>query len=340
MELRYSFVIFIGIVLVIVLLFFRYKKKVFKYESGKRIANTKYVKKLPFYQNLLKKYKMLLFFIEGLFIVTIIFSFLLLSRPVFVDKVKVNEYNRDIFLCMDVSFSVNDLNKEIVDALKDTVNNLKGERFGISIFNTTSVLLVPLTDDYDYVLDSLDKIYESIEAINNYDYSSYYTYDYIIAGTVEGSNYYGGSLIGDGLVTCIDSFSDLEEDPDRTRIVIFSTDNEVPPTSKPVYSLEEAAKYTKEKNVTVYGIATANAKYRDKVTFRNAVELTGGTLYEESTGSTVSEIVKNIEKTSKNLTEGKEETMRTDIPEVPFMILLFSMLILFILTKRVAYYDN
>ena len=37
--------------------------------------------------------------------------------------VKVNEYNRDIFLCMDVSFSVNDLNKEIVDALKDTVNN-------------------------------------------------------------------------------------------------------------------------------------------------------------------------------------------------------------------------
>ena len=77
MELRYSFVIFIGIVFVIVLLFFRYKKKVFKYESGKRIANTKYVKKLPFYQNLLKKYKMLLFFIEGLFIVTIIFSFLL-----------------------------------------------------------------------------------------------------------------------------------------------------------------------------------------------------------------------------------------------------------------------
>ena len=63
-------------------------------------------------------------------------------------------------------------------------------------------------------------------------------------------------------------------------------------------------------------------------------------MYEESGGSTVSDIVKNIEQTSKNLTEGKEEIMRTDIPEVPFMILLFSMLILFILTKRVAYYDN
>ena len=69
-------------------------------------------------------------------------------------------------------------------SLTETVNNLKGERFGISIFNTTSVLLVPLTDDYDYVLDSLDKIYQSIEAINDYDYSSYYIYDYIIAGTI------------------------------------------------------------------------------------------------------------------------------------------------------------
>lgn len=340
MELRYSFIIFVGIVLVIFLLLFKYKKKSYKYDGGKRIANTKYVKKIPYYQELLKKYKILLFLIEGLFIVTIVFSFLLLSRPVFVDKVKTNEYNRDIFLCMDVSFSVNDLNKEIVDALKETVNNLKGERFGISIFNTTSVLLVPLTDDYDYVLDSLDKIYQSIEAINDYDYSSYYIYDYIIAGTVEGSNYYGGSLIGDGLVTCVDSFSALEEDPDRTRIVIFSTDNDVPYTSKPVYSLEEASEYAEEKNITVYGISTANTKEKDKVSFRSAVELTGGTLYEESTGSTVSDIVKNIEQTSKNLTVGKEETIRTDIPEVPFMILLVAMVILFVLTKRVAYYDN
>lgn len=340
MGLRYSFIMFIGIVIVIFLVLFKYKKRVYKYDGGKRIANTKYVKKIPYYQELLKKYKILVFFIEGLFIVSFIFLFLLLSRPVFVDKVKVNEYNRDIFLCMDVSFSVNDLNKEIVDALKDTVNNLKGERFGISIFNTTSVLLVPLTDDYDYVIDSLDKIYQSIEAINDFDYSSYYIYDYIIAGTVEGSNSYGGSLIGDGLVTCVDSFSGLEEDPDRTRIVIFSSDNDVPPTSKPVYSLEEASKYAKEKKVTVYGISTANTTSTNKVSFRSAVELTGGSLYEESTGATVSDIVKNIESTSKNLTVGKEETIRTDIPEVPFMILLFSMVILFVLTKRVSYYDN
>ena len=63
-------------------------------------------------------------------------------------------------------------------------------------------------------------------------------------------------------------------------------------------------------------------------------------LYEESSGDTVSDIVKNIESTSKNLTVGKEETIRTDIPEVPFMILLFAMVIMFVLTKRVTYYDN
>ena len=108
MGLRYSFVIFGGIVIVLLLVIFKYKKRLYKYDGGKKIANTKYVKKIPFYQVLLKKYKILVFFIEGLFIVSFIFLFLLLSRPVFVDKVKVNEYNRDIFLCMDVSFSVND----------------------------------------------------------------------------------------------------------------------------------------------------------------------------------------------------------------------------------------
>lgn len=340
MELRWPFVIVLGIILLVGLFIFKYKKRKLEYLGGKRVSNTKYVKKLSLYQEILKRYKVLIVFIEGFFIATIIFCILLLSRPAFVDKIRTDEYNRDIFLCMDVSTSVNTLNLEIVESLKETVRTLKGERFGITIFNSSAVTIVPLTDDYDYVESTLDQIAKSINAYSNYGISNRYDYYYIFEGTLEGNMVYGPSLIGDGLVSCVNSFSKLEEEEDRTRIAIFSTDNDVPVTSKPVFTMEEAGKYSKNHNVIVYGIATANIKPRNLTSFRNAVEMTGGELYQSSSGETVDSIVKNIEKTSKNFIEGKEETIRTDIPEVPFIILLSCLLVLFILTKRVAYYDS
>ena len=340
MELRWPFVIVLGIILLVGLFIFKYKKRKLEYLGGKRVSNTKYVKKLSLYQEILKRYKVLIVFIEGFFIATIIFCILLLSRPAFVDKIRTDEYNRDIFLCMDVSTSVNTLNLEIVESLKETVRTLKGERFGITIFNSSAVTIVPLTDDYDYVESTLDQIAKSINAYSNYGISNRYDYYYIFEGTLEGNTVYGPSLIGDGLVSCVNSFSKLEEEEDRTRIAIFSTDNDVPVTSKPVFTMEEAGKYSKNHNEIVYGIATANIKPRNLTSFRNAVEMTGGELYQSSSGETVDSIVKNIEKTSKNFIEGKEETIRTDIPEVPFIILLSCLLVLFILTKRVAYYDS
>lgn len=49
---------------------------------------------------------------------------------------------------------------ELVQSLKDVVSNLDGDRFGITIYNTSSVLYVPMTDDYEFVLDRLDKLKE------------------------------------------------------------------------------------------------------------------------------------------------------------------------------------
>ena len=48
MELRYSFVLFIGIVVLGLLILFRFRKNKHVYKKGKRIANTKYGKILPF----------------------------------------------------------------------------------------------------------------------------------------------------------------------------------------------------------------------------------------------------------------------------------------------------
>lgn len=331
MELKYPLIFFAGILLII-FLNFKFKKKNKKYLSGRKIANTSYIKQTSYYQKKLKEYKLVSKLIQIVSLISIILSLFLISRPTKIDSINNSNYSRDIFLCMDVSSSVDELNYELVKNLKSTVNSLKGERFGISIFNTSSVTLVPLTDDYDYVLSTLDNINNSIKNANNdLDDYDFYINNYITSGTLVDSETRGSSLIGDGLSSCIYSFSN--SDNDRTKIIIFSTDNDLQGT--PIVSLSEAAKISKNKNITVYGIGTKIMDEEDRIEFKNAVEKTSGAFYDESSSS-VKKIVNNIEKKSKSLLEKQNETIKTDIPKIPFIILVVSISILIILNKRVV----
>ena len=49
--------------------------------------------------------------------------------------------------------------------------------------------------------------------------------EYLQAGTLSGAESRGSSIIGDGLASCIPYFGELEEE--RTRIIIFTTDNDL-----------------------------------------------------------------------------------------------------------------
>lgn len=319
MELINPFILYIGIPLVIILSIIKFKNKT-TFKDGKKIANTKYVKSMPYYQKMLKKYKILSNSIKGINVLCIIISLFLLARPSIVDTSSSPIYNRDIFLCMDASGSMMEVNEKLVDNLKEMVKNLKGERFGITIFNTSSVVVVPLTDDYEYVLGKLDELQEIFHNCNraSTDYSAgiYYSKQ-LHAGTLLDNETRGSSLIGDGLASCVYNFNNLEED--RTRIIIFSTDNDLAGT--PLVTLQEAAQISKENNVTVYGIvpdeikiniygATKKVGQAEKTELKNAIETTGGTLYEENSSTTVSSIVNNIEKQSKSLIEGNKEVKK------------------------------
>ena len=332
MELRYPYLFFVGIVVVIlIIVLVRFKKK--SYKEGSKIANTHFIKNTIYYQKRLKQYKILLLMAKGLCLFSIFISFWLLSRPYTTDKVEKYEYSRDIILCMDISGSVDNLNYELVDNLKDTVRSLKGERFGISIFNTTSVTLVPLTDDYEYVISVLDQIKKSINSHYSYDFSKDYLYnsDYIISGTIEGWQTRGSSLIGDGLATCVFNFSKLDEK--RTKIIIFSTDNEL--EGEPLLTLDEAADISKRKGVVVYGIGTVDIDENKKEEFKNAVLKTGGSFYLSSAQS-VKKIVENIESSSKSLMKGESKKFKIDDPLVPFIFLSISVLALIIINRRVV----
>ncbi len=332
MELRYPFVIILGIIFIIVLIFV-FKKKGIKYSNGVKVANTSYIKSNEYYKKKINEYKVIIYILKGICLFTIFVSVILLSRVSKTEKVNANEYNRDIFLCMDASGSVDELNLSLVDNLRDTVKSLKGERFGISIFNTSSVILVPLTEDYDYVLDTLDSLKDSFDSLvnpNYFDNESYTKQNYITSGTLVGAEERGSSLIGDGLASCVYSFPKLEED--RTRIIIFSTDNELAGT--PLLTLEEAANISKSKNITIFGIGTKLMNDKNRIEFKNAVAKTGGDYFEQSNNS-VNNIVKSIERQSKSLLKKESQSYKTDLPTIPFIMLLVSFIVLIILEKKV-----
>lgn len=333
MEIKYPFLFITLVILVLVYLFiFKIKKE--KYINGSKIANTNYIKDTSYYQRKLRIYKRLKIVVNISFIISIILLIMLSSRLVKIKSINTHQYNRDIYLCMDVSASVDELNSELIDSLKNVVKSLKGDRFGILIFNTSAVTLVPLTEDYQYVTNILDNIKNSI-IINN-DYSNIYSetslYDknYIISGTQEDSDIRGGSLIGDGLLSCVYSFSNLEEN--RTRLIILSTDNDL--NGNPIVTLSESADISKNKGIKVFGVATSSITDKNKIEFKNAVLKTGGKFYEQGT-STVNDIVNDIDNTSKSLLENYSEIKKIDIIEIPFLILMLSVSLVIILKNIV-----
>ena len=333
MEIMNIKVLYIGVILILLLLFIPVRKR--KYKKGIKIANTKYVKNISFYKKLLLKYRIYLLLIFLTFIIVLASSFFLVARLIKVDEEVNEKYNRDIFLCMDVSPSVNNLNQEIVKTFKETVKKLEEDRVGIVIFNTSAIVLSPLTDDYDYILDVLDKIEEAIIAYKNHDTLKA---DYIIKGTTIGYQEYGMSLIGDGLASCVDTFANTDRNnkelmsEDRTRIIIFSTDNQV--SGNPIFTLKEAAEFAKSKKIKVYGIATPSIKTVNKQEFQEAMQITNGQLYENSK-ETVAGIIQEITSTNKSIIKVEKETIQTDIPDMALLTLVISFSIYVIFSRMV-----
>ena len=335
MELKNKYMIYIGVLTLLLVIFVRYKRKD-EYKSGKKVFGMSYIENEPYFKKKMLTYRLLCMLLMISCIVSMADCFFLMARPYKKVVTEKESYSRDIILCLDISYSVDELNVELVETLKDTVNHLKGERFGIVIFNSSAVLLSPLTDDYNYIIDTLDQLKESINCrissgTSNFDDDNWiYLSNYIMDGTLVGSDERGSSLIGDGLATSVYDFPDLDEE-ERTRIIIFSTDNEVEGT--PIVTLNQAADICKENDVVVFGIGTAQMYDKNKAQMQAAVTKTGGTFYLQEESGTVQHIVDEIEKKGKHLVKGKTEIKEVEFVEVPVAILLCSVFFMMLLVK-------
>lgn len=337
MALVFPWVLYIGVPVMIILGLFLFKKKgTSTYQDGKKVANTGLIEETSCYKKLYREYKILSGVAMFALLAAIAIGWILLSRPAKVDTVSPEIRNRDIFLCMDISDSVDELNLNMCDELKEVVEELNGERFGITIFNGQSVLLVPLTTDYQYILDTLDSLKVSFkESIGQNDSDfDYFTDDidwrmlyYKYEGTLAEE---GSSFIGDGLASCLYSFPDLETNTERSRMIIFTTDNEL--NGEPYVTLEEAAGLCRKNDVKVFAIVPEEVT--DESVFKRAVESTGGGYYKSTSSKSYDQLLADIKKTGTSAMKQKE-TMITDQPETLFIWLLVCVGIYFLLSRKV-----
>ncbi len=355
----YLNVVIIGLavlVAVLMVLFILHKRQKSRYVSGIRAANTARIRNSKLYRSLNLRYVIVsVIMLVGL-CGSIVASLFLAARPYRTDDVVSGVKKRDIILCLDVSYSLYDLNCELTDYLKNVVAELEGDRFGINIFNTSSVTYVPLTDDYDYILDRLDALHDYFimqkEYFEEY-YTVYETYDeippekfdrykeledkldYFEAGTLYDNYYRGSSLIGEGLGTALYSFPYLNNS-ERPRVIIMCTDNELNAFGREVLNLSEASNYCKKNKVTVFGIFPSEDKFYQPEEynyasclngFKNAVENTGGKFYIRTASQSVAEIVQDIQRQEAMLVKVVMTRQTIDLPRIPFIIMIICLAI-------------
>ena len=275
-----------GILIALVCLIAWTMKKRHRRQAGLRAANTGRLKAHPLYKRKLFEARVFRILTMTGILLSLIAALFLTARPYKEEMRKDTVSRRDIFLCIDLSSSNYAGVRDLVEEFGRTVEGLDGDRIGISVFNTSSVRYVPVTDDYDFVQGRLKELAEYLEAeqeftvsyVNKYDSvydipeserARYQELNRILAsfdqGITAGYEVKGTSAVGEGLASCLFSFPELTKE-DRTRIIIFLTDNKEELLDEPLATLEEAAQMCKSDKVTVFGIypGSGNTAQRDQ----------------------------------------------------------------------------
>jgi len=119
------------------------------------VANASYLPTLPSFRSRMSRYRLLLGVVGVILLGTTIATGFLAARPV-ERQVRSDELaTRDIVLCLDVSGSMLEFDTQVVDRFLELLPSFNGERIALSIWNSTSRTVFPLTDDYTLVEEEL-----------------------------------------------------------------------------------------------------------------------------------------------------------------------------------------
>ncbi|MBO4747464.1 MAG: hypothetical protein J5607_05350 [Clostridiales bacterium] len=336
MELMYPLAIAVGVPVVIILglLTYGYSKR---FKKGRKVANTEFVEKTRYFKNKMIEYKCFSIIVIVSLMLALCILMGIIARPFRTKQTITEIHNRDIFLCLDTSQSMYEVDLEVCEKLKEFVSGLHGERFGITIFNMQTVTMVPLTDDYDYIIQCLDDIETACKIAIGDDYGAYYDaekanqYRFIVDGTLNDNYGQGSSLIGDGLASTLFQFPNLkDEDVERTRVIILATDNEL--YGEPFVELSEATELCLKYGVPVF--AAAPEYVVDYKEYERCVKSTGGQLFTLEDDNMAQDLIEAVEKTDTSVIYKSEKTT-TEYPEALVGLLTIALCVHFVATRRV-----
>lgn len=289
--------------------------------SARWVANSSYLRRLPTYRSRLRLLQAGLAGLAAFAVVASLGAALLLARPADRDVRASALASRDIVLCLDVSGSMIEFDTEIVGQFSRLTEGFDGERIALSVWNTTSRTVFPLTDDYTLVTQELDDAAAALDF--DLDAWTYAEEDLralegFIAGTMSLDDD-ASSLVGDGLASCVLAFDDAETD--RSRSIVFATDNQV--LGVPIYELDQAAEMAAEQGIRLYGLFTsADEAYtqENERAYRAAMEDNGGLFYHADDPDAIDAIIADISRQQAVELDANPEVVLTDRPEVVLWI--------------------
>jgi len=202
--------------------------------------------------------------------------------------------NRDIVLCLDVSGSMLQYGEQVVATFEKAVEEFRGERIALTVWNSTSRTVFPLTDDYDLVRRELETARVAMGGIarllDGDDVADPQAVLDFFTGTdgLEGQT----SLIGDGLATCALQLDQVAVD--RSRSILLATDNELAGT--PVYTLDQAAQLARSRGAEVYALYPGGTwRQGPGAQLRVVAQDTGGRLFVADDPSSVDDVVADVQ---------------------------------------------
>jgi Mg-chelatase subunit ChlD len=259
---------------------------------------------------------------------------LVAARPARAETIAPETRSRDVVLCLDVSGSMYGVDGAVVKQFREIVGRFDGERVAMSWFNSSSVTLFPLTDDYEFIEDTLAPLERQFDSVNgNPDGGIWDTPDEDYpdqSGTLLGE---GSSLPGDGLASCLQLFD--HQDAERPRSVILATDNLV--EGVPIFALSEAGAWAADAGVRVYALCPEDPSgyglfddiWNDyQAAFdelKREAESTGGGYYTAGDSASVRRIVDGILEQEAALTESAPTRLVYDRPFWGVLIAVFGL---------------
>lgn len=287
-------------------------------EATTWLANAEYVRTLPSYKTQLRVYNTGIVAGITLLLGAAVATGVLASRPVEQQEHSEELASRDIVLCLDVSGSMIGWDEEIVERFLELLPSFQGERIALSIWNTTSRTVFPLTNDYEMIARELTEAqYVLSFDLDSFGWSmDYEQYDRLvdfIQGTILPDKD-DASLIGDGLATCALMFD--EADSDRSRSIIFATDNDI--QGEPIYTLGEAADLVADRDITLFGIHAGISTEEQQDEFREVVLEHDGLFYEASNPDLVDGVLDRVNDSQAAAVDATPTVLTSDSARGPY----------------------